>query len=189
MNKLLPAILLAIFLFFSNISYTQVSLTVNGGIQIPSGDFGNTVKSGYGFTGSLGFSIPLVPLEFSLTAGYDKWAYKTSIEIPVSGVQTIENNLSKYSIPVTIGPKLFFPIPMIGFEPYIGVDAGLVFSNSNIPGATYTSDFIYCPMVGIRYNLPLGIIAIDINVRDFNYKDSGQAISWIGINGGIAISL
>ena len=96
-----------------------------------------------------------------------------------------------YSIPVTVGPKLFVNIPGIGFKPYIGIEAGIVYSNSTLPGSSSFTDFIYTPTIGFRYKLPLDIIAIDINVKEFNYTDTGSNLttSWFAINGGITLSL
>ncbi len=181
MKKLFPVFLLAAILFNINIAYSQISLTLNGGIEMPTGNFSNLVNNGYGLSASIGYSVPIIPLEICLTAGYDNWAYKT----PLSGI-------NMYSIPVTIGPKLFINIPGIGFEPYIGIEAGVVSSSSTASNATSTKDFIYSPEIGFRYNLPLGLIAIDVNVKESNFSDTSgptQTYSWFGINAGIAISL
>jgi len=192
MKKIIPVILLAAVLLSFNTSYSQISLTVNGGLQIPTGDLGNLVKNGYGFSGSLGFSLPLIPIEIGITAGYNNWAYKTLYNESNSGLHDIGGGINLYSVPVTIGPKLFIRIPFVGFEPYLGIDAGVNYTSSTESGASSNTSFIYSPIIGIRYNLPLGIVAIDINIREFNYKDKGsssQTYSWFGINGGVAISL
>jgi hypothetical protein len=192
MKKIFPVILLAAVLLSFNTSYSQISLTVNGGIQLPTGDFGNIVKSGYGFSGSLGFSLPLIPIEIGLTAGYNNWAYKTQFDESNSGVHEFGSGINLYSVPVMVGPKLFIHIPFIGFEPYLGIDAGIDYTSSTASGASSNTYFIYSPIIGFRYNLPLGIVAIDVNVREYNFKNSGgsnQTLSWFGINGGVAISL
>jgi hypothetical protein len=191
MKKLFPVILLAAVLFNFNITFAQVALTLNGGIQIPVGNFSNLVNNGYGASASIDYSIPIIPVGISLSIGYDNWAYKTQYSYSNSGLHEFGNGINMYSIPVTLGPKLFINIPGFSLEPYIGIDAGIVFSSSTLAGASYSTNFIYSPMIGFRYNLPPGIIAIDINAKESNLNDSGssQTFSWFGINGGISISL
>ncbi len=191
MKKLFPVILLAAVLFNFNITFAQVALTLNGGIQIPVGNFSNLVNNGYGVSASIDYSIPIIPVGISLSIGYDNWAYKTQYSYSNSGLHEFGNGINMYSIPVTLGPKLFINIPGFSLEPYIGIDAGIVFSSSTLAGASYSTNFIYSPMIGFRYNLPPGIIAIDINAKESNLNDSGssQTFSWFGINGGISISL
>ncbi|MGD1008387.1 MAG: outer membrane beta-barrel protein [Ignavibacteriaceae bacterium] len=184
MKKIFPVILVAFVLANFSTSYSQVSLTLNAGVEIPIRNFSNTVSNGYGLSASAGYSIPLIPVEIALSAGYDNWPYKLH-------PGPSNSNIIIYSIPVTLGPKLFINIPGLGFEPYIGIEAGVVYSNSTLPNSSSTSDFIYTPAIGFRYNLPLSIIAIDINVKDSNYKNTSnnQTISWFSINGGITLSL
>jgi hypothetical protein len=189
MKKLLPIFLLSVLLFNFNTAYSQVSLTLTGGVQTPTKDFSSIVKNGYGFCASIGYSIPLVPVEFSFSAGYNNWKYKTQNDVSNSGIPESGSSISLYSIPVMVGPKLFIPIPIFIFKLYIGVDAGIVYSSTTASGATSTKDFIYSPMFGFRLNLPPGIVAIDIDFKNYNYTDSGHTFSWIGINGGITLSL
>lgn len=186
MKKLLVIFFLTFILLNVNTAYSQVSFTVNAGIQMPTGDLGNMVNSGKGFTAGLGFSIPLVPLDISITAGYNTWPNKSQtsisgISLPASG--------NFYAVPITIGPKLYLPIPILFFKPYLGVDGGFVYANSTVSGSSSSTNFIYDGMIGFRLELPPGIVAIDINVKDSNFKSSGQTFSWIGINGGIVLSL
>ncbi len=184
MKRIFPFVVAAFVLANFSTSFSQVSLNLNGGVEIPTGNFSNLVSNGYGLSASVGYSVPLIPVEIALSAGYDNWPYNLHPGLSNS-------NVIFYSIPITVGPKLFINIPGIGFEPYIGIEAGVVYSNSSLPNSSSTSDFIYTPAIGFRYNLPLSIIAIDINVKDSNYKtsSSNQTISWIGINCGITLSL
>jgi hypothetical protein len=189
MKKIFPIILLFIALFNINTAYSQIGLTLTGGVQSPTKDFASIVKNGYGFCASIDYSIPLVPVEISFSAGYNNWAYKTQFEPANTGQQGVGNGINYYAIPVTVGPRLFIPISIFIFRPYIGVDAGIAYSSSTASGALSTRDFIYSPMFGFRLSLPPGIIAIDINFKNYNYTDSGHTFSWIGINGGLSIAL
>jgi hypothetical protein len=193
MKNFFYIILLFAVLFTCNNIYSQVGVTINGGLQIPAGDFSNLVNNGYGFTASLDYSIPLVPIGLSLMAGYDNWAYKTQYSLSNSGLHEFGNGINLYAIPVTLGPKLFIKIPGAGFVPYIGIDAGAVFLSSTAAGAGSSTDFFYSPVIGFRFSLPTGIIAIDINIRESNMVDNSSSpattSSWIGINGGITISM
>jgi hypothetical protein len=186
MKKLLHLFFLSVILFNVNTAYSQVSLTVNGGIQMPTGDFSNLVSSGTGYTASVGFSIPLIPIDISVTAGYNTWANKAQTSVLGASLPAAGNF---YAVPVTIGPKLYLPIPLLFFNPYLGVDGGFVYSNSTESGASSSTNFIYSGMIGLRLSLPPGIIAIDINVKDSNFKVSGKTFSWIGINAGIVLSI
>ncbi len=191
MKKLFPLILLVLILFNFNITFAQMGLTLNGGIQIPIGNMSNFINNGYGASLSIDYKIPIIPVGLSLSVGYDNWPYKTIYSTSNSGVHEFGTGINMYSIPITLGPKLFINIPGFSLEPYLGFDAGIAFSSSTLAGATVVSNFIYSPMIGFRYSLPPGIIAIDINVKESNLNDSGsnQTISWIGINGGISLSL
>ncbi|MHB8852373.1 MAG: hypothetical protein ACYC6P_03320 [Ignavibacteriaceae bacterium] len=191
MKKLFPIILLASVLFNFNITFAQVGFTLNGGIQIPVGNFSNLVNNGYGVSGSIDYTIPIIPVGISLSIGYDNWPYKTQYSLSNSGVHEYGTGINAYSIPITLGPKVFLNIPGFSLEPYLGIDAGILFSSSTLAGATFSTNFIYSPMFGFRYSLPPGIIAIDINVKESNFNDSGssQSYSWLGINGGISILL
>ncbi len=191
MKKLFPVILLASVLFNFNIAFAQVGFTLNGGIQIPIGNMSNLVSNGYGASLSIDYKIPIIPVGLSLSVGYDNWPYKTQYSSSNSGLHEFGTGINMYSIPITLGPKVFLNIPGFSLEPYLGIDAGILFSSSTLAGATFGTNFIYSPMVGFRYNLPPGIIAIDINIKESNFNDSGssQSYSWLGINGGISISL
>jgi hypothetical protein len=193
MKYLFPLLLLTFVFFNTGTSYSQVNLTVNGGVEIPAGNFSNAVNNGYGISASLGWSLPIVPVEIAVSAGYDSWPYKTQNSLINNGLHEFDSGTKVYSIPVTIGPKLFISIPGIGFEPYIGIDVGIVSSNSTATGVSSTTDFVYSPEIGFRYNLPLHIIAIDINLREYNYTNTSggtsQTTSWYGISGGLVLSL
>lgn len=191
MKRLFPFILLASILFNFSITFAQMGLTLNGGIQIPIGNMSNFINNGYGASLSIDYKIPIIPVGLSLSVGYENWPYKTIYSTSNSGVHEFGTGINMYSIPITLGPKLFINIPGFSLEPYLGFDAGFAFSSSTLAGATVVSNFIYSPMIGFRYSLPPGIIAIDINVKESNLNDSGsnQTISWIGINGGISLSL
>jgi hypothetical protein len=193
MKKLLPVLLFSFVFFNSWTLYSQVNFSVNGGVEIPAGNFSNAVNNGYGVSASLGWSLPIAPVEIDVTAGYDNWPYKTQYSLSNSGLHEFDSGTKLYSIPVTIGPKLFINIPGIGFEPYIGIDVGVVSSNSTAAGVSSSTDFVYSPEVGFRYNLPLNVIAIDINLREYNYTNTSggtsQTTSWYGISGGLVISL
>jgi len=162
---------LALVLFFSITSFAQTKFTLNAGLQSPTGNMKDVLKSGYGGNITLDFSLPLLPVSLALTAGYNRWDSKVTTD-------------NAYMIPVMAGARFYTG----GI--YVGADLGFAYSNSSAIGSTSSTNFALSPIIGYRLNLtPVGLVALDLNVRYWNVSTTGSSSNWIGINGGVTFGL
>lgn len=158
-------------LFLSVSSVAQTKITVNGGLQLPTGNMKTTLESGYGGNVTLDYSLPLLPVSLAFTAGYNRWNFKN-----------ITPSENFYSVPLMVGGRFYTG----GI--YVGADLGFAFSNSSFTGSSSSTDFTISPIVGYRLNLtPVGLVALDLNVRYWNVSTAGSSSTWIGLNAGVAI--
>ncbi len=174
MKKTFLSALVIVFLLSIN-SFGQIKFTLNAGMQLPTGNFKDIAKSGYGGNLTLDYSIPLAPVSIAFTAGYDKWDFKDN---------TLISGFNFHTIPLLAGVRYYTG------GPYLGLDLGFAFSNTSLPGSNSTTDFTYSPIVGYRINFsPVGLASLDLNVRYWNVASSGSSTNWIGLNAGLAFGL
>lgn len=178
------------FLSIPGKDFAQISAGFSGGVQVPLSLFGNLVKTGYGATISGEYEIN-PHLAISLSAGYNKWAYRTSYNLSGRVVNVIRSNSYMYSVPVMVGPRLLMRIPSSRFKPYVGVGVGFMFSSSTLSAAVYEKNIIYSPYVGVSYDLIHGVMSIDLNIRESSFQQTVNGItnSWYGINAGVALGM
>ncbi len=168
MKKLSSLIVFSLFLFSLTQTNAQMRFVLNGGAQLPLGDFKNSNDIGYGGSVDVEFKIPMIATTFFASAGYDRW-------------KITNTNYSKYVTPFMGGIKYFIYTPGNIISPYIGGAVGIATVNSNVPNSSSESKFIWSPTVGIR------ISNFDINARYVSYFDNGITISWFGINVGAVL--
>ncbi len=168
MKKISILFVFSLFLFSFTQSNAQIRIVLNGGAQIPVGDFKNTSDIGYGGSADIEFKLPLIATTFFASAGYDRWKISNT-------------DFSKYAIPLMGGIKYFIYTPGNIVSPYIGGALGIATVNSNVPKSSSENKFIWSPTVGIRFS------NFDINVRFLTYSDNGIAISWFGVNVGAVL--
>lgn len=174
MKKSFLSILVLVFLL-SISSFAQMKVTVNAGLQLPTGNLKDAAKSGYGGNLTLDYSLPLLPVSLAFTAGYYKWDFKDNT--PASG-------FNFHTIPLMAGVRYY------SGGPYFGADLGFSLSNSNIPSSTSSTDFTFSPIIGYRIGFsPVGLVSLDLNVRYWNVSSSGSSTNWIGFNAGLAFGL
>lgn len=179
MKKLFTAIIVVVLLSSFN-SFAQIKTTINLGLQFPTSDFKNDVNNGYGASLSFDYSIPFSPVSLAFSAGYNRWNFNDN------------NPYSKgyyyYNLPLMAGIRYFSGGSNI--DTYLGGDVGLAISANNIPGSNSSSNFIYSPVLGVRYKFsPIGLVALDVNVRYNVIRASGSTTTWFGVNAGLSFGL
>jgi len=168
MKKLSILFVFSLFLFSFSQTNAQIRIVLNGGTQIPVGDFKNSNDVGYGGSVDLEFNLPMIATTFFASAGYDRWKIKNT-------------EYSNYKIPLMGGIKYFIYTPGNIISPYIGGAVGIATVNSNVPNSSSESKFIWSPTVGIR------ISNFDVNAKFTSYSENGVTISWFGINVGAVL--
>jgi opacity protein-like surface antigen len=118
-------------LFTSICSYSQTPFRGNltAGINNPLGDFSNLYKGGVSIEAGLFYSLPLIGIDLTLTAGYNGYKYKndyftglvsTNLGATVSGFNV---SWTATDIPVMVGAR--YKLPVGNIRPYISGEVGL----------------------------------------------------------------
>ncbi len=179
MKKLFATVIVVTFLCTSN-SFAQIKTTINAGLQFPTSDFKNDVNNGYGGSISFDYSIPLSPVSLAFSAGYNRWNFNDN--------NPFNKGYYYYNLPLMAGIRYFSTGTTV--DTYLGGDVGLAISKNNIPNSGSSSDFIYSPVIGVRYKFsPIGLVALDINVRYNVIRTSGSTTTWVGLNTGLSFGL
>ena len=197
----LKILLVAIFalVFLTNVqSQTPLKLNLTGGANIPMGSFKDVYKSGVSIEAGVFYSLPLVGIDLTFTAGYNGFSFKneyftnlvqTNLGVGVDGFNP---SWTATDIPVMIGAKYNFPI--LPYSPYVWGEVGAHFlsfkdrligrmiGNSTNPTtinlATESgSETAFGYAIGAGVTIPLvPKIGIDINIK---YNSNGGIYSKI----------
>lgn len=168
MKKLSALIVFSLFLFSFAQTNAQIKLVLNGGAQIPVGDFKDGADIGYGGSVDAEFKLPMVGTTFFASAGYNRW-------------KITNTDFSYYFIPLMGGIKYFISTPGNIATPYISGALGITVVNSNVPLSSSESKFTWSPSVGVR------ISNFDINASFKSFSSNGTTFSWFGINVGVVL--
>ena len=168
MKKIIVLFALCLFFVGLNTTNAQVKAVINGGVQIPTGDFKNGSDVGYGGSIDAEFSLPMVGPTIFASVGYNRWGIKNT-------------SFSLYAIPMLGGLKYFFTAPGSPVVLYVGGGLGVVVLNDNTPFSTTESKFIWAPVVGLRFG------GFDVNAKYQSFSSGGTTFNWFGINAGIAV--
>jgi len=131
--KKLKTIFLLLLFFTSICGFSQIPLSgkLTAGVNSPLGDFSNLYKSGVSVEAGLFYSLPLIGIDFTLTAGYNGFKYKndyftglvnTNLGI---GVANFNYSWTATDIPVMVGAK--YKLPAGNLKPYVTGEIGLHF--------------------------------------------------------------
>ncbi|PIW70757.1 MAG: hypothetical protein COW08_00300 [Ignavibacteriales bacterium CG12_big_fil_rev_8_21_14_0_65_30_8] len=168
MKKYIALFALCFFFVGFNSANAQVKAVINGGVQIPTGDFKNSNDVGYGGSIDAEFNVPLVGPTFFVSTGYNRW--------------TISNtDYNNSIIPLMGGIKYFFGTPGGIVTLYFGGALGMAILNDNTPLSDSQSKFIWSPSIGVRFS------NLDINAKYQSISSNGFTYSWYGLNIGFVI--
>lgn len=130
--KKISVLVILMVLFTSVFAYSQTPFRGNltAGINNPLGDFSNLYKSGVSVEAGLLYSLPLIGIDLSLTAGYNGFTYKNDyftglVSSNLGGVTVSGFNVSwtATDIPVMVGAR--YKLPAGNMKPYITGEVGL----------------------------------------------------------------
>jgi outer membrane protein W len=180
MMKIIVSFLLICFLFIPQ-TYSQIRLSVQPGLQIPSGAVSD--NAGLGFGGLLTF-------EFSRKADINYYAavgfylFGKNEDLP----SNIDYSLS--DIPIVAGARYY--LAKSDFRPYFGIEAGLhlvaVSINYGTEVKAEDAYFGFSPFVGFKTYLSR-TMDLDINVKYNSVLAEGESINYIGMNFGLQFLL
>ena len=169
-----------LFAFISTEAQFNIGATV--GVQIPTGSFGDGVKTGFGFN-VLGKYILQEHLALGINLGYYGFGAK---DVGVEGVKA-----SAKAIPITA--LVEYIIGTSKTKPYIGADIGLFSlgakaSAQGISVSTSKSYFGLAPTAGVLVGLG-DKMSLCVNGKYNSVVSEGGNTSWIGINAGLIFKL
>jgi len=185
--KKIVVVLISVF-FFSGLVLAQgkMGLSVQGGIAIPTGDFGDA--AGMGFGGSTTFMYEVSPmLHITGSIGYTTWGPKEDLP------DGFDYSLS--TIPVLVGAK--YVLGKGNFLPYVSAELGMHFLSSKVKvtifGQTFESSdseakFGFAPGAGFFFAFSPKTM-LDVNLKYNIITTEGSSTSYLGINAGVAFAL
>jgi opacity protein-like surface antigen len=195
--KKVKSLILFLVLFTSICSYSQTpfrgNLTI--GMTNPIGDFSKLYKGNVSAEAGIFYSLPLISLDLTFTAGYNGYKYKNDyftglVSSNLNGATVSNFNVSwtATDIPIMVGARLRFPFG--NMRPYVTGEVGLhlvsftdrfngqrIIGNSGSPvafnfnGATESGSSIGVgTAIGAGLEIPLIIkVNLDLNVK-YNYS-------------------
>lgn len=181
-------LVLIAFLCLSGIIVAQgkMALSVQGGIAIPTGDFGDA--AGMGFGGSTTFMYEVSPmLHITGSIGYTTWGPKEDLP------EGFDYSFS--SIPVLVGAK--YVLGKGNFLPYVSAELGMHFLSSTVKssffGQTFEQSdseakFGFAPGAGFFFAFNPKTM-LDVNLKYNIISTEGSSTSYLGINAGVAFAL
>lgn len=128
-----------------------VSVGISGGLSIPTGDFGDAVKSGFNAGGLLEFARPASPVAFRLEVDYQRFDAKSDLAGAgnLRVISGVANVLYKFAGETA--------------RPYLLGGVGLFNTGSSVEGSESETDF--GANVGVGLELPLSGITAFGDIR------------------------
>ncbi|MCX8104378.1 MAG: porin family protein [Ignavibacterium album] len=186
MKKLLLVLFVTVLAVAFTNAQSKMGVSVQGGVFLPTGDFGDAAATGFGGTGTFTYNVtPMLQVTGSI--GYATWGPKEDLP---SGWEW-----SFSSIPVQVGLRYAFGKG--NFLPYVAAETGMHFLSSKVTfemfGQTYTSDdseskFGFAPGAGFLYNFNPKT-ALDVTLKYNMIFTEGSSTTYLGINAGVAFAL
>jgi outer membrane protein W len=157
----------ALFLFSSLAANAQIRVGINGGVQLPMGDFKDVSKTGFG--GGLKGEYMLNPnMGVGLNLGYYSFNGKDETAELSAGSDTSTTSAGQTKvtiIPITANFTYYFGEGAL--KPYVGVDLGasIMKMKNDVVGFDSTmTKFSFAPVVGVQYSFNENL-ALDLNVK------------------------
>lgn len=183
MKKLFAVIL---FVTLSSAAFSQIHLSLQGGVQIPTGDFSDFANTGFGGSATFEY-LQNSPLSFTGMLGYYVWDRE--------GEQPDNVDYSYRTIPIMLGIRYYFD--QYDFAPYFGTELGIHLwqteievekNNSTITTEASESNFGITPMFGFKYRLSTSV-DLDVNLKYNIVSGDGPSTSFVGLNFGVQFGL
>ncbi|MDP4209337.1 MAG: OmpW family outer membrane protein [Bacteroidota bacterium] len=178
MKKLFLIVAVAFFAISVN---AQIKLGANLGLSLPTGDFADACKTGFGgsIMGKYAFSDKMA---VGLNIGY----YANKAKDGVGG-----SDVTFSYTPITASFQYFLGTE--GFKPYVGADLGFYAAKFKVSSVSVSQTvFGFAPVVGFEYGLSESL-SLDVNAKYHLVSKasdiSDKAFNFVGINVGILYSL
>ena len=137
MKKLLTLLFIGLLIVSVNNSKAQTPFrgSLNIGANVPIADFSDVYKTGVSVEAGLFYSLPLIGLDLTLTAGYNGFKFKneyftdlvrSNLEV---AVRDFAPDWTATDIPVMIGAR--FKLPVSSIKPYVTGEIGIHVMNFN----------------------------------------------------------
>lgn len=174
----------------SSVSYSQtqttrasnLSFSVQGGVQIPTGTFGDVASTGFGFSVT-GEYVSSDVLSWTGSVGWSTFGEKSVL---YSGY-----DYSLSIVPIVVGLRYY--LARGDFHTYVGAEAGLYISSvettivtpiGTSTGTASDTDFGFAPLVGFKYHLS-PTIDLDGTLKYHLISST----NYLGINAGVQFGL
>ncbi len=163
----------------------QMRLSLQVGLEVPTGDFSDQASSGFGANATFEY-WQNSPLAFTGSIGYNHFGAAKDLPFGI--------DYSFTDVPILLGVRYY---PSQGrFDPYLGAELGLHILTSSVTrteSRTITvsetnSRFGIDPLVGFRYHLSRST-DLDFNLKYNLISTEGGNTNFLGINGGVQIGL
>lgn len=152
----------------------KLSLSVQGALSLPMGDFGDACKTGFGGLGTLTYKLNN-NIDIVATSGYLTYTTKISSDLRVS------------EIPVLGGIRYYMTVK--GFRPYLTALAGIFSSKADAKIGTVSvsatsTDFGFTGGAGFLYALS-SKLDLDVTATYNSISSSGSSTSFINVLAGV----
>ncbi len=191
--RYIPKIVILALILFSVNSFAQIHerepqmrLSLQLGVEAPTGDFANQASTGFGLSGTFEY-WQNSPLAFTGSIGYNHFG--------AAGDLPSDWDYSLSDIPILLGIRYY--LARGEFHPYLGAELGLhiltasrtrVEGNQTISVDETNSKFGLDPLVGFRYHLSQ-TTDLDFNLKYNIISTDGGNTNFLGVNGGVQIGL
>jgi opacity protein-like surface antigen len=120
-----------------------VSFGIAAGAAVPTGDLGDATSLGYNVTGSIGYSLPAMPLSFRVDGMFNQLSGK-EFSPDVTGPDLRIMGLTANAA---------YTLPGVAVRPYVIAGAGMYSSKADVDGAESSNDMGVNAGLGVRFAL------------------------------------
>lgn len=161
---------------------SKMGISVQAGVFLPTGDFGDGAGTGFGGTGTFVYDVsPMFQVTGSV--GYATWGPKNDLP---SGY-----DYSLSTVPVLVGGRYSFGKD--NFMPYVLAELGVHFLSSTVESpfgkfSDSSTKFGFAPGVGFVYKFNPKV-GLDVNVKYDIITTEGSSTTYVGVNAGVLFAI
>jgi hypothetical protein len=148
-----------------------ITVGVQGGVAIPTGDLGDGADAGFTIGAGLGFSPAMIPFGLRFDVDFTRFGVKESV-VGVSDVnfQVISGTLNG-----------LFNLPAAGMSPYLIAGVGMFSSKFSGGGGSSDSETDFGAQGGVGISFGLAGLSAGLEAKYVNIFSDGDNLSWIPI--------
>ena len=151
-----------------------VSLGIAAGAAVPTGDLGDFTSMGYNLTGSIGYSLPAMPLSFRVDGMYNQLSGKEvqSVSGPDLRIMAVTANTA-------------YTLPGVAVRPYVIAGAGYYSIGGEALGQSIDRENKRGVNGGAGFELPLTGISTFVEARYHSVFTEGERLNMFPVSVGI----